>query len=447
MPKKIIPPPNGLTDTFVKNQKPQDKPYNIPDKGCKGLRLSVSKAGAKAFTAMIYIEGKRKIFTLGHYPDLSLADARVKLGLMKSQAKNGTLVTDKIRKITKQKEKQAQEEQERVDSITVDDVLREFEKKVMSARRDPSVPLRTINSEIRGKGRTFKNKTLEKHPIAGMLIKDVELKHIEKMVMVVKDRGAPKQASGLFSVCKQFFRWARVNKYIKEDPIEGIKKEDWGIIQGEKGDYPLDIASRAEGGRAVAGLPEITKLFKALDADVNGKTRNVIKLLLLTGVRSRELLLAEKKHVNVEARTWYIPKENTKSFNIKKPEIDTSIIVPMSDYCLKLFQELMSWSTTEEVTELVYRKLPHTLNKIRVKHGFENYFTIHTLRKTMRSHIAGWASFEVCEKSLNHSLGKLAAVYDSGSMLEERRKALDIWSSKVYQACYGAESNIVQLRG
>ena len=280
-----------------------------------------------------------------------------------------------------------------------------------------------------------------------MLIKDVELKHVEKMIMVVKDRGAAKQASSLFDLCKQFFRWARVNKKIKEDPLEGIKKEDWGIIQGEKGDYPLDISSKLDGGTPVAGLPEIKKLFKALDAEVNGEIGNLIKILLLTGVRSRELLLAEKKHVNLEAKTWYIPKENTKSFNIKKPEVDTSIIIPLSDYCIGLFKELMCWSESEKLTEAPYRKLSYTLNNLRVKHKFENYFTIHTLRKTLRTHIAGWASFEVCEKSLNHSLGQMAKTYDHGSMLEERRKALKIWSDKVYRACYGSEDNVVQLRG
>ncbi|NOQ80837.1 MAG: DUF4102 domain-containing protein, partial [Gammaproteobacteria bacterium] len=98
MSKKIIPPPNGLTDTFIKNLKPQDKPYNISDRGCKGLRLNVSKAGAKTFLSTIYVNGQRKIFTIGHYPDTGLSDARAKLGVMRSQAKNGRLETDKKRK-------------------------------------------------------------------------------------------------------------------------------------------------------------------------------------------------------------------------------------------------------------------------------------------------------------------------------------------------------------
>jgi len=340
-----------------------------------------------------------------------------------------------------------QQEKERADSTTVEEVLLEFEDKVIRSRRNPTPTLNLINSEIRGKGRTFKNKELIKHPINDMPIKDVELRHINTMVSIIKRRGAAKQASNLFDICKQFLRWAKVNKYIAESPMEDIKKEDWGIIQGEKGDTPLDVKPKSEGGGVVTGLPEIKKLFDVIDSEVTGEIRNVVKILLLTGVRSKELLTAEKKHVNLKDKTWFIPKENTKSFNIKKPEINTSIVIPLSDYCIKLFSELMKWSNSDKVTDLTYRKLPHVLNNIRVKHKFKNYFTIHTLRKTLRTHISGWCSFEVAEKCLNHSMGQIANVYDHGSMLDERRKALNIWSDKVYRAVYDSESNVVPLRG
>lgn len=79
----------------------------------------------------------------------------------------------------------------------------------------------------------------------------------------------------------------------------------------------------------------------------------------------------------------------------------------MTDYTVQLFSELMGWSNFDNVTDLTYRKLPHVINNIGVKHGFKNYFTIHTLRKTLRSHIINWAGYEVAEKCLNHSLGSL----------------------------------------
>ena len=98
MAKKIIPPANGFTDTFLKNLKPQDEPYELSDKGCKGLRIKVSPAGSKIFLTTIRINGVRKVFTLGHYPDLELSKARSILPDMKSKAKNGTLMTDREKK-------------------------------------------------------------------------------------------------------------------------------------------------------------------------------------------------------------------------------------------------------------------------------------------------------------------------------------------------------------
>ena len=63
-----------LTDTEIKKSKPQVKPFKMSDGG--GLYLWVTPSGGKLWRWSYRYEGKRKVMTLGRYPDFSLARVR-----------------------------------------------------------------------------------------------------------------------------------------------------------------------------------------------------------------------------------------------------------------------------------------------------------------------------------------------------------------------------------
>jgi hypothetical protein len=64
-----------LTDVQVRNAKADSKPRKLADG--RGLYLYVSVAGGKSWRLDYNFFGKRKTLTLGGYPALSLASARV----------------------------------------------------------------------------------------------------------------------------------------------------------------------------------------------------------------------------------------------------------------------------------------------------------------------------------------------------------------------------------
>lgn len=64
----------SLTDTAVKNAKPEAKPYKKADE--KGLYLLVNPNGAKYWRLKYRWNGKEKVLALGVYPEVSLKDAR-----------------------------------------------------------------------------------------------------------------------------------------------------------------------------------------------------------------------------------------------------------------------------------------------------------------------------------------------------------------------------------
>lgn len=436
MANKIISPPNGFTSTFLNKLKPESKPYEISDKGCKGLRIKVSIAGTKTFLTTMRVDGVRKVFTLGCYPDFGLADAHTKLGEMKSQNKNGNLKTDKQEKQDEEAKKLAEEEALRAETITLGEILEEFSELVIRKRRIPDSPLAIINAHIFGNGRHHKGLVL-----SGMPIRIVTKQHCKEVIFNVKEH-SESMALELFFILKQFMDWAERQEYIERSPLVRGDKADWKLIKQSKKDRALDIDSQ---GKPVSSLPEIKKLFQILDAEHKREVSLCLKLLLLTGARTGEFRLAKKEHINLDELTWFIPKENTKTFQPEKNN-DTSITIPLTQYTAQLFSELMELSDTELVTNIGRTLLSSNMKRLVNKHKFY-YITPHTLRKTLRTHIIGWCSFEVAEKSLNHVLGSIASIYDHGSMLDERSEALQVWSDKVYRAVYGTGSNVVPLRG
>lgn len=65
-----------LTDLHCKNFKPEDKPYKKSDG--KGLFMFIKPNGSKLWRYKYRIEGKERLYSIGTYPELSLAEAREK---------------------------------------------------------------------------------------------------------------------------------------------------------------------------------------------------------------------------------------------------------------------------------------------------------------------------------------------------------------------------------
>ncbi|WP_129088608.1 tyrosine-type recombinase/integrase, partial [Cronobacter sakazakii] len=78
-----------LTDTKLKNLKPQDKLYKVSDRD--GLYVAVLTSGAVSFRYDYRINGRRETLTIGRYgPDgISLAEARVELNTAKKLLSQG----------------------------------------------------------------------------------------------------------------------------------------------------------------------------------------------------------------------------------------------------------------------------------------------------------------------------------------------------------------------
>ncbi len=441
MAKQIISPKNGLTTTFLNKLKPQDKQYELIDHSSKGLRVRISPAGSKTFIwRYITKDRKSKVYTIGYYTDkydgeeqtknITLSEAHEKLLSLKALHKSGNLLTAKEQKQIEEEKKQANNKLK----STLGDKIEDFYKTLEATRRRPEAPRQLIDAEILGKRKGFEGIVL-----GNLVLRDVTSQDVQELIYNTIRRGAPEHAMKILALLKQFFSWCVNGDHVTHSPIDKLNRKYFGVTSNRE-EHIFDIAPEEEGGEPIKGLPEIVNFFETLDKSVRLSIQviNGLKILLLTGVRTGELLKAKKGAL--KENNWFIPKGNTKTLE--------GWTVPLSDFVLALFEELEEASDDDNefyMNAIDSKAMARAVSRLRTEHKW-SYFKPHTLRKVFRTHIEFMGvTSRVAEKCLNHSLGKIEGTYNKAKMLEKRREALIQWSAKVERALK-PDNNVIQLK-
>lgn len=190
--------------------------------------------------------------------------------------------------------------------------------------------------------------------------------------------------------------------------------------------------------------------------------RDALRLLLLLGVRSGELLLASWNEVDFAAATWTIPVAHQK-LTRQREATARPWVVPLAPKALAILRELQALAES--------LRSPHVLASFHgaggrttekaLNHAMRRLFTgkpllafegerptPHDLRRTMRTHLGETLGvpWHIAERCLNHSLGKITATYDVGDYVSERRQALEKWATYVERLLAPRQSNVAFLR-
>jgi integrase len=196
---------------------------------------------------------------------------------------------------------------------------------------------------------------------------------------------------------------------------------------------------------------EIAAFWRGLDAyrGVSPTVRNGLKLLLLLGIRSGELLQAMWSEFDKDAATLTIPVAHQK---IAKSREHTArpFVIPLAPTALQLFEELRALAGSVGSPHVMASFHPAAkggpISEKALNHAMRRMFTgeapvlrfggerptPHDLRRTLRTGLARLrVPREVAERCLNHAVEGIEAVYNIHDYLPERRDALTKWAGHV----------------
>jgi integrase len=163
-----------------------------------------------------------------------------------------------------------------------------------------------------------------------------------------------------------------------------------------------------------------------------------LELLILTGVRTNEVLGAKWAEVDIANALWTIPKDRMKTGREHR--------VPLSTSAMRIVRAMESMEGSDYIFPSPTRdgQLSHiVLQRVMAKLGAS--FTVHGFRSSLRDWAGDETSFprEVCEGVLAHVVSGVEGAYRRSDALEKRRTLLAAWAN--YIEGQAETGNIVQI--
>jgi integrase len=228
----------------------------------------------------------------------------------------------------------------------------------------------------------------------------------------------------------------------------------YGFVLDRPGEYGMDhaptdrIKARRLIGKKVIRQrvltdDELRKLWAAT-GQAGYPYGSLLRLIALTGCRVSELRCASWREIDMAAKTFTVPASRFKS--------GCQHIVPLSSAAMALLAGLPCGSRDGFVFSNLGGSKPVSRDKavtiINKALGGAPGYTLHDIRRSVRTRLSPLAPFEVCEAVIGHAKVGLARVYDQHSYHAEKAAALQLWADTllaIVQPSSGGD-NVVPLR-
>jgi integrase len=293
----------ALTTTAIKNCKAGDKARRMYDE--RGLYLEVAASGGRWWRFAYRFAGKRKLISLGVFPDVSLAEARERRDTARKLIAGG--VDPSMQRKAAKREAAGQA------ANTFETVAREWyakQAKVWVSHHARDV-LRRLEANL------FPD--LGSQPIS-----TITGPQLLAAVRKIEQRGAHDLAHRVLQVASQVFRYGVATGRCERDPAPDLR----GALTPHK--------SRNQAAVKPDNVPELLRAIAGYDEIGDRQTALALRLLALTFVRTGELIGAEWAEFDLDGATWIVPAERMK--------MRTEHVVPLSRQALVALEELRSLS-------------------------------------------------------------------------------------------------------
>jgi integrase len=375
------------------------------DKRKPGFGIRVSKGGTKTWLVMYRQQGRKKRCPLGHFPDMSVADARAK-------------ATATMGDVAKGADPAAERAQAKAEPTfgKLAELYLERHAKVHKRPRSAHEDVLMLNAELLPVWRDRKLSAIHKKDVIALLDS-------------IAAR-APIKANRVRALASTMFNFAIGRDLLEHSPVYKV---------------PRPAPERSRDRRLSDG--EICRLWTAVEVEP-AKVQAVCKLALLTAARRGELLGMAWSELDLDAGWWVLPGSRTKNGIEHR--------IPLSPTAIGLLRALEARGSGASPfvfpggrTGRPVANPQEWILRIRARAGLEN-FRFHDLRRTVAS---GMTAIGVprltVSKLLNHTEGGITAVYDRTSYDTEKRAAVVRWDRHLERLLTPDKdsSNVVQLHG
>jgi integrase len=224
----------------------------------------------------------------------------------------------------------------------------------------------------------------------------------------------PETARRVLQRVRTVFDWAKASGHRSGDnPVDGVSKV-----------LPKQNAARSH--HAALPYAKASQFIKKLRVvDAGPASRLALEFMILTAVRTNEVLGAEWSEIDFRKKTWTIPAERMKMKREHR--------VPLALRCIAILKEARKLtdksvlvfpgrSDDKPLSNMVFLML---LRRMKLK------ITAHGFRSTFRDWASEQTSFPsaVCEAALAHTIkDKTEAAYNRTDLFDKRRELMTAWA-------------------
>lgn len=383
-----------LSDTAIRKAKPTEKAYKLSDS--RGLQLVVRPSGAKLWQLRYRRMGKEKTASLGHYPEVGLAEARNKRDAARKLIAAGK---DPIEAKRESRAAQAASLEH-----TFENVARTWWPVWKTTRTD------------RHGGYVIRRLEQNVFPVIGMRpVAEIMAPELVTMAKSVAKRGALDMAKRCLQMCNQVFRYAIAHGLATRNPAMDIKPSDI-------------LPTRLKTNYARVDVRELPSLLRKIEAyQGTPSTRMALKLMALTFVRTGELIGAKWSEFDLPNRRWDIPAERMK---MRSPHT-----VPLSTQALHVLEVLHEISGHRDYLFPGERNprshmSNNTILKALERMGYKGRMTGHGFRGIASTvlHEQGYDHAHI-ELQLAHTQrNAVSAAYNHALYLNQRARMMQAWA-------------------
>jgi integrase len=401
----------SLTATAIKNAKPGKRLRRLYDD--RGLYVEISPSGGRWWRFAFRFGGKRKLISLGVFPDVSLQSARKRRDDVRELLANGIDPSDD--------RKAAKREKAIKDANSFEAVAREW-----YARQSH----RWVASHASDVKRRLEADLFPE--IGSTSISELTAPGLLAAVRKIEHRGAHDLAHRVLQVCGQVLRYGIATGRCERDLSRDLR----GALTPHK-----------TRNQAAVTPDELPALLRAIDgyAELGDKiTALALRLLALLFVRTGELINATWDEIDLNGAIWIVPAHRMK--------MKTQHVVPLSRQAVETLRELRSIGGGSRYVfpgrNIDKQISNNTMLFALYRLGYKGKMTGHGFR-AVASTILNESGFraDVIERQLAHAeRNEIRGAYNRAEYLLDRIAMMQQWADMLDALRQGAQVIPLQRR-